>query len=135
MRCCVALMLAWRSEREPVSLECSASALRPAARRFTSARTRTVAMAPNATMAVAANTSTLIISVGSSSGTRSKRASMASNLKADHAVHDVVARQHPGAGPGERVFGEVDVPDAGVEVRRNRAENDEQDDRHRRQQH
>src|SRR5215470_1439852 len=134
MSCCVALMLAWRSEREPVSFECGASALRPAARRFTSARTRTVAMAPNATMAVATNTSTLIISVGSSNGMRSNRASMVSNLEADHAVHDVVARQHPGAGAGERVLGEVDVPHAGVEVGRDRPQNDEQHDRHGRQQ-
>src|SRR5499426_4771835 len=134
MSCCVALMLAWRSEREPVSPDCAASILRPAARRFTSLRTRTVAMTPKATMAVAANTSTLTISVGSSKGMRSKIASMASDLEADHAVHDVVSRQHPGAGGAQRVLGERDVPYAGVEVGGDSPQDDEQHDRHRRQQ-
>src|SRR5262245_33006043 len=111
-------MLAWRREREPVS--CSvASTTMPAARRLTSVRTRIEAMTANAIVAAAANTSTLIMTVGSlAAGNRVKIVSMASDLEADHAVHDVVADHHPRAGRAQRQLGEVDVPDAGIEVGR-----------------
>src|SRR6516165_7330432 len=118
-------MLAWRSEREPSSPASAPAIVRPAARRLTSLRTRSVAMTPNASVAAAANTSTLIISVGlSAPGNMVKIASMASNLEADHAVHEKVAEQHPSASAGQRIVREGDVPDARVIVGRHHLENE-----------
>src|SRR5262249_9505616 len=133
--CCVALMLAWRNDRALPSSRWVASMAMPAARRFTSPRTRTVAMTPKASMAAAANTSTLIMSVGSSvPGRMGKSASIGSDLEAHHAIHDEVAHQHPGAGGAQRKLGEVDVPHAGVKIWRDDLEDEEQHDRHGRQQ-
>src|SRR5215813_3648406 len=130
----VALMLACRSERELASAEGPASIVRPAARRFTSLRTRTVAMTPKASIAVAANTSMLIISAGSApAGSMVRSRSMASNLERDEAVHDVVAEHHPGTRRRQGVLGEVDVPDAGIVIGRDQLQDHEQDDRHGRE--
>src|SRR5215207_9954045 len=58
-----------------------------------------------------------------------------SNLEVDHAEHDDVADQHPAAGGSKANLGDVLVPDAGIELRRDDLDDQEHQDRQRRQDH
>src|SRR5262245_9644386 len=100
-----------------------------AARRLTRLRACTPAMAPKARIATARNTVTpSMVAVASPEKNRLPSASM-SDLEVDHPVHDEVAHQHPGGGHGEADLGEVVLPDAAIEVRRDELDENEDQDR------
>src|SRR5262249_44091429 len=106
-----------------------------AARRLTRPRACTPAMTPNARIATARNTvRPSMATVVSPEKNRLPSASM-SDLEVDHAVHDHVADQHPAGGCGETDLGEVVLPHAAVEVRRDELDDDEDQDRQRRENH
>src|SRR3569833_2994484 len=105
-----------------------------AALRLTEPCTRTTAIRLNASVAAARNTSTPTMMPLSWLSSRSI-APITSDLEVDHFEHDEVADQHPRAGGAKPDLGEVLVPDAGVEFRRDDLDHQVHDDRQRRQDH
>src|SRR5438093_781848 len=98
-------MLPWRSERGPPPAARSAGSIAICAvRRRKSPRTRTAPITPKASVAVAANTSTLSIAIGYSAGSAPSdptKPSIVLDPEVHHAVHDEVADHHPRGGGAE----------------------------------
>src|SRR5215212_1658614 len=103
-----------------------------AARRFTARRTCTSAITPNASAAADRNTNALTTRAEPSPPAvrliRSNTASM-SDPEVAHLVHDDIAEDHPHAGNAQPKLGEILIEDAGVEVRRDELEQEEDHDR------
>src|SRR6185369_3156923 len=105
-----------------------------AVRRLTAPRARTNAMTAKATVPVARNTSSASIRLLLSRNVLlMNSASIASDLEVDELVHDEVADTHPAAGEHQANLGELLIPDADVEVRRNEVDHGKHADRQRRQ--
>src|SRR5580704_2352804 len=109
-----------------------------AARRRTASRARTPIIAAKASVPTARKTSTLSIVAALSPNivlVRSMVSRFGLNLEIDHLEHDQIADQHPAGGPEQQNFGQVFVPDRGVEIRRDELDDDEHADRQRRKDH
>src|SRR5262249_33607494 len=104
-----------------------------AVRRRMPSRERTTTMKPNAIAVQAMKTSTAnsMPASPSSPANMSSRKSM-SDPEIDHAIHQDIADQHPGAGRVETVMREIVLPDAAIEVGRDDLHDAEHADRQRR---
>src|ERR1043165_1253393 len=103
----------------------------PAARRFTAMRTWLTATAPKANTAADRNTNTLttmVLSPPAISFRNSNTASM-SDPEIAHLEHDHVAQHHPDNGKPQSHLGETLIPDAGLEIGRDKVEQEEDRDR------
>src|SRR5581483_5880081 len=97
---------------------------------------RAVSMTPNVSTVVARNTSSASIMLELSPNTSSSRSVIAGMAGSDpeihHAKHDQIADSHPAAGEHQGLLGDVLMPDAGVEIGRDKLDDEEHRDRQRR---
>src|SRR5271170_3426568 len=127
-----------RSERRPAAP--SPSRLTRAARRRTASRARTPIITANASVPVARKTSAVsMVEALSPNRPNVADASMVDvlclDLEVDHLEHDEIAEQHPAGGRAEQYFGQLLVPNGGVEFRRDELDDQKHADRQRRQDH
>src|ERR1700730_4136793 len=129
---CTAFMLASRRAPPPGPPASDGSRPIPAVRLRTAPRRRIAARMPNTSVAVAmkivAARTRLVLS-----SKISDKVSMALDLEIDQAVHDEIADHHPANGAAENHLGQIEVPDASEELRRDEMNHEEHADRQRRQ--